>query len=449
MPDVNFYLQKPKSPKPTKDNPNPKPRKEYLIYLQMKYGGEKLMYSFGQHIEPGNWNKKKQRAKSNANTTAGGKFYVNDLLDNLERECLKAYNELVKNGTPAPESIRARLQAFMDQDKVKQQESKTGLFSLIQKFVDNEISYRGRQRQGNTTRTYKTTLNHLKEFAKKNKTVLDYDNINLDFYNQYVTYLRKQGLNINSIGRDIKNIKTFMNEAVDMGHTNNLQFKHKKFAVGREDTEAVYLTWDEILKLYRHNFSSNKRLERVRDLFVFGCCVGLRYSDFSRIKPESIIKDGTDYFIKVKTQKTGETVIIPCNPVVLEIFKKYESENNTLPRSVSSQRFNDYIKECCKAVGEAESKVAGKPVGMNETGRLSTEPDLQLWQCVSSHTARRSMATNYYLEGFPVIDLMKITGHKTESSFLRYIKISKLDVARRLQAHIKKNWSEKLLKVAV
>jgi integrase len=151
----------------------------------------------------------------------------------------------------------------------------------------------------------------------------------------------------------------------------------------------------------------------------------------------------------VKTQKTGETVIIPCNPVVLEIFKKYESENNTLPRSVSSQRFNDYIKECCKAVGEAESKVAGKPIGMNETGRLSTEPDLQLWQCVSSHTARRSMATNYYLEGFPVIDLMKITGHKTESSFLRYIKISKLDVARRLQAHIKKNWSEKLLKVAV
>jgi integrase len=437
MPDVNFYLQKPKTD-----------RKEYLIYLQMKYGGEKLVYGFGQHIEPGNWNKKKQRAKSNANTTADGKYYVNDLLDNLERECLKAYNELVKNGTPAPGSIRARLQAFMDQDRQKQQESKTGLFSLIQKFVDNEISYRGRQRQGNTTRTYKTTLNHLKEFAKKTKTVLDYDSITLDFYNQYVTYLRKQGLNVNSIGRDTKNIKTFMNEAVDMGYTTNLQFKHKKFAVGREDTEAVYLTWDEILKLYRHDFSDNKRLERVRDLFVFGCCIGLRYSDFSRIKPENIIKDGIDYFIKVTTQKTGEMVIIPAHPLVLEILKKYKSENSTLPRSVSSQRFNDYIKEACKIVGEAESKAAGKAMGFNETGRLSTEPELQLWQCVSSHTARRSMATNYYLEGFPVIDLTKITGHKTESSFLRYIKLSKLDAARRLQAHINKNWGQKLLKVA-
>jgi integrase len=426
MPDVNFYLQKPKAA-----------RKEYLIYLQMKYGGEKLVYSFSQHIEPGNWNKKKQRAKSNASTTAGGKYYVNDLLDNLERECLKAYNELVRNGNPAPESIRARLQAFMDQDRTKQQESKTGLFALIQKFVDNEISYRGRQRQNNTTRTYKTTLNHLKEFAKKNKTVLDYDSITLDFYNQYVTYLRKRGLNVNSIGRDIKNIKTFMNEAVDMGLTNNLQFKHKKFAVGREDTEAVYLTWDEIMKLYRHDFSANKRLERVRDLFVFGCFVGLRYSDFSRIRPENIIKDGTDYFIKVKTQKTGEVVIIPCNPVVLELFSKYKTENNTLPRAVSSQKFNDYIKECCQQAG------------LTEAGRLSTEPGLQLWECVSSHTARRSMATNYYLEGFPVIDLTRITGHKTESSFLRYIKLSKLDAARRLQVHIKKtNWSAILMRVA-
>lgn len=434
MPDVNFYLQKPKAPKPTQDEPNPKPRKEYLIYLQMKYSGEKLMYSFGQQIQPSNWNKKKQRAKSNANTTADGKFYVNDLLDNLERECLKAYNEMVKNGTPAPDSIRARLQAFMDQDRVKQQESKTGLFSLIQKFVDNEISYRGRQRQGNTTRTYKTTLNHLKEFAKQNKAVLDYDSITLDFYNQYVTYLRKQGLNINSIGRDIKNLKTFMNEAVDLGFTNNLQFKHKKFAVGREDTEAVYLTWDEILKLYRHNFSDNKRLERVRDLFVFGCCVGLRFSDFSRIKPENVITYEGERFIKIKTQKTGEPVTIPLHPLTIEIFAKYD---NTLPRALSNQKFNEYIKDACELAK------------LNEAGRLEGEPELLLYQCISSHTARRSALTNYYLEGFPVIDLMKISGHTTEKSFLRYIKISKLDAARRLQVHIKKNWSEMLLRVAI
>lgn len=66
--------------------------------------------------------------------------------------------------------------------------------------------------------------------------------------------------------------------------------------------------------------------------------------------------------------------------------------------------------------------------------------------CISSHTARRSFATNYYLEGFPTIDLMKITGHKTEKAFLTYIKVSQLDTAKRLNQHMKKKWEEKKIK---
>ena len=129
-------------------------------------------------------------------------------------------------------------------------------------------------------------------------------------------------------------------------------------------------------------------------------------------------------------------MIIPCNPIVVEIFKKYAHNSNRLPKSPSNQKFNDYIKEVCK---EAE---------MFEKGRVSTSPELELWQCVSSHTARRSFATNLYLEGFPTIDLMKITGHKTEKAFLQYIRVTKLDTAKRLNEHIKKMWSSKILKVA-
>ena len=84
----------------------------------------------------------------------------------------------------------------------------------------------------------------------------------------------------------------------------------------------------------------------------------------------------------------------------------------------------------------------------NEKGRVSTKPKEILADLVSSHTARRSFATNYYLQGFPTIDLMKITGHKTERSFLKYIRVSKLDTAKRLNEHIKANWSRKLMSVA-
>jgi integrase len=81
---------------------------------------------------------------------------------------------------------------------------------------------------------------------------------------------------------------------------------------------------------------------------------------------------------------------------------------------------------------------------LNEVGRDSARPKDILADLVSSHTARRSFATNYYLQGFPTIDLMKITGHRTERSFLKYIRVSKLDTAKRLSEHIKANWSKKL-----
>ena len=108
------------------------------------------------------------------------------------------------------------------------------------------------------------------------------------------------------------------------------------------------------------------------------------------------------------------------------LFEKYGSSAGKLPRAPSNQRFNDYIKEAAEA---AELK---------KKGRLTKDPSLPLHECISSHTARRSFATNLYLSGFPVLDKMKITGHATEKAFLKYLKVSKRDTAKRLNEHYKK-----------
>ena len=85
--------------------------------------------------------------------------------------------------------------------------------------------------------------------------------------------------------------------------------------------------------------------------------------------------------------------------------------------------------------------------GQKDRMKIASKPKEELYSLISSHTARRSFATNYYLQGFPTLDLMKITGHKTEKSFLKYIRVSKLDTAMRLSAHIKTRWNEKLQKL--
>jgi integrase len=443
--EVQFYLK----PIPKELSKSEAKKYKRLIYLQFKYNRNKLFFSFGQRVTTDSWNELKQRVRNSSQATEDGQYLLNDLLESLKKQCERSYKAELKNGIPTVATLKNHLQSFMDRNKPKA--NKPSLFNLIEQFIAGDIrDGKGKKKSLATIMSYKVAYNHLKAFQLITKYPLDFDTINLEFYRKYLHFLeqpasiktssfeykRKEGLSINSVGNQIKTLKTFMSEGVEQKLTDNIEFKAKKFVKPSEASDSIYLTEKEILKLYRFDLSHNKRLEQVRDLFVFGCFVGLRYSDYSTVKPENIINVDGEYFIKMITQKTGERVVIPCNPIVLEIFKKYEQNPNRLPVSLSNQKFNDYIKEACKEAG------------FDETGRLITKPEKPLYECISSHTARRSFATNYYLSGFPTIDLMKITGHKTEISFLKYVKVSKEQSAQRLSEHIKKNWSELVLRVA-
>ena len=407
------------------------------VVLDFAYQKRRLRYEFGQSVKPVDWNEKKQRVKNKLTTTKDGKFALNDMLDNLELTCLRAYSEALKDGIPDPIILKRTLDHLIDKNHNNAEISnKPTLFSLAQRFIDGEIKFKGKDKSRGSLNNYAAVTKHLRAYEAFSKSRIDFETINLDFFYSYVSYLKNNlKLAVNTIAKDISIIKVFMGEAVDLEYTDNMKFKHKKFAFNEEETDHVYLTEDELTKLYELRIT-NKKLEEVRDLFIFGAWVGLRFSDFSNVKKENIIQIDGDYFIKMITQKTKELVIIPCNPVVMEIFEKYDDRPNKLPKTISNQKFNDYIKDVCKL---AE---------FNEKGRLSSRPKEILAVLVSSHTARRSFATNYYIQGFPTVDLMKITGHKTERSFLKYIRVSKLDTAKRLSAHIKANWSKKLLSVA-
>ena len=406
------------------------------IVLDFAYQKRRLRYGFGQSIKPKDWNEKKQRVKDKLATTNDGKFALNDMLDNLESTCLRAYSEALKDGIPDTNILKHALDTLIDKNHNNAEVSnKPTLFSLAQRFINGEIKFRGKDKSQSSLDNYSAVTKHLKAYQTFSKLRVDFDTIDLDFFYSYVNYLKhKQKLAVNTIAKDISIIKVFMGEAVDLEYTDNMKFRHKKFAFNEEETDNVYLTEDELTQLYALKIT-NKKLEEVRDLFIFGAWVGLRFSDFSNIKPENIIQIDGDFFIKMITQKTKELVIIPCNPVVMEIFEKYANRPNRLPKTISNQKFNEYIKDVCKLAD------------FNEKGRVSTKPKEILADLVSSHTARRSFATNYYLQGFPTIDLMKITGHKTERSFLKYIRVSKLDTAKRLSEHIKANWSRKLMSV--
>ncbi|MEJ7823696.1 MAG: site-specific integrase, partial [Chitinophagaceae bacterium] len=155
------------------------------------------------------------------------------------------------------------------------------------------------------------------------------------------------------------------------------------------------------------------------------CYTGLRFSDLIQIRTENIINEGKH--IKVRTEKTGENVIVPIHKFVKAIIKKYQGG---LPSAISNQKMNDYLKEIAELAG-IDSVIKSS---ITRGGRTQTTINKK-FDLVTTHTARRSFATNTYLQDMPAISIMKFTGHRTEKSFLKYIRISQEDNADKLSSH--------------
>lgn len=436
MANCRFYLKKPQAIKDEATKQLDVNAGKRLIKLRFTYNGEQVWFTFGQTINAKDWNERTQRLKKNTHTTADGKYLLNDLLDNLENVCHTTYNREIANGYPHPSVIKAALQKFMDNSRGNNPNGGNSFYGLMGRIISNEIKSKGKNRSANTIKAYTTTKNHLVKFEKEKRYPVSFESINLDFYHAYVSYLQEAKLNPNTIGKDIKNIKSVMNEAIDMKLTANTDFKSKRFAKPSRDTDGIYLNNDDIVQLYNHDFSNNKRLEKVRDMFVFACKVGgLRFADLVNIKTDNVVQTANGYAIRMVTNKTGEPIDIPCDDVAVEIVEKYSTKEGLLFRKITNQKYNEFIKDACK-----EAKLTAK-------GRLKSDTSKCIWECVKSHTARRSFATNLYLDGISAYHIMQYTGHRTEKAFLRYIKVTQEQSANVLREHYQKKLQKNLLKV--
>ena len=117
---------------------------------------------------------------------------------------------------------------------------------------------------------------------------------------------------------------------------------------------------------------------------------------------------------ELRQNKTGKKVVIPLHSTVKEILNKY---NGKLPKPMTNQKFNVYLKQAAK---KAEINEPCKKTVLEEG--LRVEKTVKKHEIISSHTARRSFCTNAYKDDIPSLAIMAISGHKTERAFLKYIK---------------------------
>jgi integrase len=400
-------------------------KKPQRVYLICRWEGERLVYPTSFNVLPKNWN-----------VRAGE---VRNVIEEPNRDLINSYLSELKNSAKAifykavadrKAFTKEYLKSELDKWVGKTDEKRLTLNDWIANYIEESKSRinpkTGRLISRQTILEYITTYKYLFEFEKFSKSRIDFDTYKVQTLVDFRDYLtNNKKFAVNNIAKHIDNVRQFIRAASETVKLDDSIVNSKKFIISREEPQDIYLNESDIDKLVKLDLSGNNTFERVRDLFLIGCYTGLRVSDFNNIKPHNIKDDRLEIF----QQKTGAKVVIPLQPIVKEILNKY---NGFAPPKISEQRLNDYIKEICKEAGLNETFEKRQTKG----GQVNSKV-FEKWELVTNHTARRSFATNMTKKGIPIQLIMKITGHKKESVFLKYVKLSALEYAEILQSQIK------------
>jgi integrase len=246
-------------------------------------------------------------------------------------------------------------------------------------------------------------------------------------------WIKSRGYSTNYFGAIVNCIKVVYRDAREIDGLHNFHETEKRgFASPSTASKAVYLTNDELRRIAEvqitpesliaadATYAKMKRpdLERkvealciTRNKFLLGAYTALRVSDFNYLRNINI---SSGYF-RVTTKKTGASVVIPIHPAIHKMME----EGFDISTPISEQKINTHIKEVARLAGITQPVEATKLV--NHRAVVDWWPKCDV---ITTHTARRSAATNMYKAGIPTISIMRITGHTTEKSFMKYIKIT-------------------------
>ena len=390
-------------------HPNQSKPSLILCYATLQ-DGERFVYSTGEKIEPRLWDARVQQPKRTK--VQKDQETINSINLQLNRY-LETYQQL-KNHFRSTDQVltKQELKAEFDQ-RFKNIRSKKAFWEYYAAFC--ELNHRLGKWQPSTCQRYSVLKNLLLEFEGINGS-LSLDKINNHWYADFKHFCEQNKKHqVNTFGRNLGLLKTFLRYCLEEGFTNNDQFK--KFKVKREVTHQEVLDMDEVKRMYAFDLSENKRLERVRDIFILGCLTGMRYSDYKRIKRENVVND----VIRIREVKDkSKTLEIPLSSWAKEILDKYDYN---LP-VISEQKFREYIKETARLVGFDKYVIKASRIGNTIKEESKRRCDL-----ISTHTARRSFITIMKNKGVPDKVIMKITGHKSLSSFHRYYRPNDEDVS--------------------
>ncbi|WP_346856335.1 site-specific integrase [uncultured Draconibacterium sp.] len=310
------------------------------IYLRITVDGERAELSANRKIDPKKWNSKSQRATGRSE----GSRTLNDYLDNLDSKIRRNYNSLYDAGKEiSPVVLKEMIMGTHEKE-----------YTLLKVFEKNNKLLKrekGSKYTADTIKRYEISIERVKAFLKKelNMNDIKLQDLNHGFIHNYEIFLIEEyNCKHNTVMKYLKHLKKVIHFAMAMEYIDKDPFFQYKTAY--KEANRGYLTADELCRIENKHFRI-KRLEQVKDVFLFVCYTGLSYSDLKLLTQDNISKgiDGKSWVI-YNRKKTGIQARIPLLPQAFEILTKYQNdpkctaENKILPVK-SNQKLNSYLSE--------------------------------------------------------------------------------------------------------
>ena len=390
------------------------------IRMRVNFASKRIEFTTGYRIDAAKWDADKQRVKNGCSNK------LKQSASEINASLLEYYTEIqsifkrfeVEDVMPTPEQIKEAFNALhkpvSEEPKPKKEALPCDFFQVFDDFVEDC----GRQNNwtDSTFEKFAAVKNHLTNF-REGLTFEFFDERGL---NDYVGYLRDvKEMRNTTIGKQLSFLKWFLRWAFKKGVHQNNAYDSYKPKLKSTQKKIIFLTWDELNRLREFKIPSNKQaLERVRDVFLFQCFTGLRYSDVFNLRRSDIKGD----HIEVTTVKTSDSLIIELNnhsKAILDKYKDVAFEDDKVLPVITNQKMNDYLKEL------AEMARIDEPVRQTYyRGNERIDEVTPKYALLGTHAGRRTFICNALALGIPPQVVMKWTGHSDYKAMKPYIDIA-------------------------
>lgn len=351
---------------------------------------------------------------------------VNSEIKKLEMFILKAFeNENPKFITK--DWLLKQVELFYNPNQVSSEIPK----DLIN-YIDFYLEFRKNELTQESVKKINVVKHKLQRFEKDKKKTIYIKDVKNTLKNELIEYYLKNNYSKNTIQREFVSIKSFCNHAKKRGL--EVHFELEDFKTEREKVKHIYLTVEELETLNKLTEEKlTESLINARDWLIISCYTGQRVSDFLNFTKDIIREEKGVKLIEFTQKKTKTIMTVPLHPIVLKILGERAGE---FPYKISSQKYNDYIKEVCRIAKIDNLIYATKKTEISKGVFRNGKDNFKKYELVTSHIGRRSFSTNFFGK-IPTALIISATGHKTEDIFSQYLAKSSTDRALELANYFK------------